>query len=85
MGDFNCTPDSRAITFAKQYFVDVGQGFEDENKGTVNYFKEECPNVIVDYMLQLPNSFTINNYKVIDKKYDNNYASDHFPIYAEIG
>lgn len=84
MGDFNCTPNSKAITFAKQYFVDVGQGFEDENKGTINYFKKDYPNKKINYMLQLRNSFTINKYKVIDKKYEQNYASDHFPILVEI-
>ena len=84
MGDFNCTPDSRAIALAKQYFVDVGQGFEDENKGTVNNFRDDYRNVKIDYMLQLKNSFIIKNYKVIDKKYNNHFASDHFPIYAEI-
>lgn len=84
MGDFNCTPDSKAIALAKQHFVDVGQGFEDETKGTINYFKEEYPNVKIDFMLQLPDSFNINKYQVIDKKYKGHYASDHFPIYAEI-
>ena len=84
MGDFNCTPDSKAITLAKQHFVDAGQGFEDETKGTINYFKEEYPNVKIDFMLQLPDSFNINKYQVIDKKYKGHYASDHFPIYVEI-
>ena len=84
MGDFNCTPDSKAITLAKQHFVDAGQGFEDETKGTINYFKEEYPNVKIDFMLQLPDSFNINKYQVIDKKYKGHYSSDHFPIYVEI-
>ena len=84
MGDFNCTPDSKAIALAKQHFVDVGQGFEDETKGTINYFKEEYPNVKIDFMLQINGSFTIKKYKVINKKIKNHYASDHFPIYAEI-
>lgn len=84
MGDFNCTPDSKAIDIAKQHFVDVGQGFEDETKGTVNYFKEDYQNIKIDFMFQLPNSFSINKYQVIDKKYKGHYASDHFPIYAEI-
>lgn len=84
MGDFNCTPDSEAINLAKRYFIDVGQGFDDENKGTINYFKNEYPNKKIDYMLQFPNSFSVDNYKVIDKKYKNCYTSDHFPIYAEI-
>ena len=84
MGDFNCTSDSKAITLAKQHFVDAGQGFEDETKGTINYFEKDYPNVKIDYILQLPNSFAINKYKVIDKKYEQNYASDHFPIIVEI-
>lgn len=84
MGDFNCTPDSNAIDFAKQFFVDAGQGFGDENKGTINYFKNEYPNIKIDYILLFPDSFTINNYKVIDKKYNGHYASDHFPVYAEL-
>ncbi len=84
MGDFNCDPDSKAIAYAKQYFNDVGIGFEDEHKGTINYFKNEYPNVKIDFMLQLPNSFEVRDYKVVDKKYNNHYASDHFPIYAEL-
>lgn len=83
-GDFNCTPDSKAIDLAKRYFVDVGKGFKDETKGTINDFKEEYPNVKIDFMLQLPDSFNVNKYQVIDKKYKGHYASDHFPIYAEI-
>lgn len=84
MGDFNCTPDAKAIDLANQHWIDVGQGSADENKGTINYFKNEYPNKKIDYMLQLPNSFAINAYRVIDKKYKDHYASDHFPIYAEI-
>lgn len=84
MGDFNCTPKSKAAALAKQYFVDIGQGFKDENKGTVNDFQKEYPDKKLDYMLQIPGSFTVNKYKVIDKKYNNHFASDHFPVYAEI-
>lgn len=84
MGDFNFTPKSKAAALAKQYFVDIGQGFKDENKGTVNDFQKEYPDKKLDYMLQLPGSLTVNEYKVIDKKYNNHFASDHFPVYAEI-
>ncbi len=84
MGDFNCTPKSKASALAKKYFADVGQGFGDENKGTFNNFENEYRNKKLDYMLQIPGSFTVNKYKVIDKKYNNHFASDHFPVYAEI-
>lgn len=84
MGDFNCTPKSKAAALAKQYFVDIGQGFKDENKGTFNDFQKEYPDKKLDFMLQIPGSFTVNKYEVIDKKFDNHYASDHFPVYAEI-
>lgn len=84
MGDFNCDSDSETVAFAKQYFVDVGQGSGNENKGTFNNFKNEHPTKKTDYIMQLPGSFNVRNYKVIDKKYDNHYASDHFPVYAEI-
>lgn len=84
MGDFNCTPESKAILFAKQYYTDIGIGYNDENKGTINNFKNEYPNIKIDYILQLNNSFIVNDYKVIDKKYGDSFASDHFPIYAEI-
>ena len=84
MGDFNCTPKSKASALAKKYFADVGQGFGDENKGTFNNFENEYRNKKLDYMLQIPGSFTVHKYKVIDKKYNNHFASDHFPVYAEI-
>ncbi len=84
MGDFNCDSDSETVAFAKQYFVDVGQGFEDENKGTFNNFNNEYASKKKDYIVQLPDSFAVRNYKVIDKKYNDHYASDHFPVYAEI-
>lgn len=84
MGDFNFTPKSKASALAKKYFVDAGQGFGDENKGTFNNFENEYRNKKIDYMLQIPGSFTVNKYIVIDKKYNNHFASDHFPIYAEI-
>lgn len=84
MGDFNCTPKSKAAALAKKYFVDAGQGFKDEKKGTFNDFKNEHPDKKLDYILQTPGSFTVNKYKVIDKKYNNHFASDHFPVYAEI-
>lgn len=84
MVDFNFTPKSNASALAKKYFADVGQGFGDENKGTFNNFENEYRNKKLDYMLQIPGSFTVNKYKVIDKKFDNHFAGDHFPIYAEI-
>lgn len=84
MGDFNFTPKSKAAALAKKCFADVGQGFGDENKGTFNNFENEYRNKKLDYMLQIPGSFTVNKYKVIDKKYNNHFASDHFPVYAEI-
>ena len=84
MEDFNFTPKNKAAALAKKYFADVGQGFGDKNKGTFNNFENEYRNKKLDYMLQIPGSFTINKYKVIDKKFDNHYAGDHFPVYAEI-
>lgn len=84
MGDFNCTPDSKAIKLAKQKFVDVGEGFADQDKGTVNYFKDNYPNKKIDFMMQTKDSFQVTKYNVLDKKYSGNYTSDHFPIYAEL-
>ena len=84
MGDFNFTPKSKASALAKKHFVDIGQGFRDENEGTFNNFENEYRNKKLDYMLQIPGSFTVNKYKVIEKKYNNHFASDHFPVYAEI-
>lgn len=84
MGDFNFTPKSKASALAKKHFVDIGQGFGDENKGTFNNFENEYRNKKLDYMLQIPGSFAVNKYKVIEKKYNNHFASDHFPVYAEI-
>lgn len=83
MGDFNCTPDSEAIVLANKLFVDIAQGFEDENKGTANNFEKDY-NVRADFMFQLVGSFSVETFKVIDKKINNHYASDHFPLYAEI-
>lgn len=84
MGDFNCTPDSKAIKLAKQKFVDVGEGFADQYKGTINYFKNDYPNKKIDFMMQTKDSFQVTKYNVLDKKYNGNYTSDHFPIYAEL-
>lgn len=84
MGDFNCTPDSKAIKVAKQKFVDVGEGFADQNKGTVNYFNDDYPNKKIDFMLQTKDSFSVTKYNVSHKKYNGNFASDHFPIFAEL-
>ena len=83
-GDFNCTPKSAAITLAKKYFTDLGTGFEDENKGTFNHFRDEAPYARIDYIFQLNDAFSVNEYKVIDKKYEGQFVSDHFPVYAEI-
>lgn len=83
-GDFNCEPGSKTMKFAKRYYIDAGQGFEDENKGTFNGFKNDCPNEKVDYILQTPGSFTVKNYKVVDKRYSDIFVSDHFPVYAEM-
>ena len=84
MEDFNFTPKNKASALAKKHFVDIGQGFRDENKGTFNNFENEYRNKKLDYMLQIPGSFTVNKYKVIDKKFDNHYAGDYFSVYAEI-
>lgn len=84
MGDFNCTPDSKAISLAKQYFADVSAGFENENQGTVNYFKDDYPNVKADFIFQFENSFNIEKYEVVDKKYKGVFISDHFPVYVEV-
>ena len=83
-GDFNCRPNSNAISLAKQHFTDVGKGFADENKGTINYFRSDYKDVKIDFMLQLNGSFVVDEYRVIDKKIDGAFPSDHFPIYAEI-
>lgn len=83
-GDFNSTPDSDVMAFAKQYFADLGQGFADENKGTFNNFNLTGKSRKIDYIMQLNDGFAVDNYQVIDKTYDNRFPSDHFPVYVEL-
>lgn len=82
-GDFNDKPSSQTLKLAMRYFSDCGKNFEDEKTGTINRFKDDRPNVKIDYILQTPDAFEIKRYEVIDKKYSEKFASDHFPIYAE--
>lgn len=83
-GDFNSKPDSDVIAFAKQYFVDLGKGFSDENKGTFNNFNPTGKRRKIDYIMQLNDGFVVDDYQVIDKMYNNRFPSDHFPIYVEL-
>ncbi len=84
MGDFNFKSTSNMYQYAITKFDDVGNNFEVNNTATINKFKNEYPNNKIDYMFQKTGSFEVDNYQIINKKIKGNYASDHFPIYAEL-
>lgn len=84
MGDFNCKPNADAIIKARKYYTDASAGSADANKGTVNYFKSKYPNKKIDYIFTTKYNVRVLNYKVIDTVKNGIYASDHFPIMANV-
>lgn len=85
MGDLNCRPESKVIEQLKQNYVDVDSGFDDELKGTFNNFNIDNSNYAkIDYMFSTKNDFNVLEYQIIDKMFNGNFASDHFPIYAKM-
>ena len=79
MGDFNSTQQNNAIKEMKNYYSDAGTDFEDVNQST-NFSNNKLKKI--DYIFQ--KGFDVINYNVITTTFNGIYASDHFPIYAEL-
>ncbi len=88
-GDFNCTPDSEAITFVLNpddkstamlnTFDAINQ--QAQEVSTFNGFRDNYNKGIIDYIM-VSGNWQINDAGIDERKIDNSFASDHFPVWA---
>lgn len=84
MGDFNITSDNEGIIFMKKELIDTYQTYKNIPKGTFTAFKlNEEPTERIDYIF-ISKGLRSKKYKIIDKKIDGLYPSDHFPVRTRI-
>ncbi len=81
-GDMNTVSSSSEIISFKNNFDDLGDIWG-ESGGTFSGGAENH-NAKIDFIFKSKNQFQLLNYKTISKTFNGVYASDHFPIYAEL-
>lgn len=87
MGDFNSSPESEPIQQIKTIFSDAKEADKSMNMapdGTFNAFNSEKPATERIDFIFTAFGFQAVNYHVIREKREGRYASDHFPVIAEI-
>lgn len=87
MGDFNAGPESEPIQQIKTIFRDAIEADKSMNMasdGTFNAFNSEKPATERIDFIFTAFGFQAVNYHVIREKREGRYASDHFPVIAEI-
>ncbi len=85
MGDLNAEEDSETYKSAMESFLD--SKYETENTMTSCTYQgwgEKLDRDCIDYILISKTGFTVNSYKVIRDTFEGRYASDHFPLMAEL-
>lgn len=83
MGDFNSLPQSEAITTIKKTLTDTYAHYPEAPSTTYTGFAtENIPVMHIDYIFT--NDLKSDNYKIIDKKINGKYISDHYPVRATI-
>lgn len=89
MGDFNLLPSDERIQMIKKEMLDSRDVSEKEpfgSEGTFNGFNyNKSPTERIDYIFLLNNNkLKVNKYAVFNESKNLKYASDHFPVYAEL-
>ncbi|MFK8302784.1 endonuclease/exonuclease/phosphatase family protein [Capnocytophaga stomatis] len=84
MGDFNVPPQHEGIVAIKKQLKDTYKSYKNIPKGTFTAFKlDEEPKQRIDFIF-ISDGLRAKNYKIIDKKIDGLYPSDHFPVKVTI-
>lgn len=87
MGDFNSSPESEPVQHIKTIFRDAKEADKSMNMapdGTFNAFNSDKPATERIDFIFTAFGFQAVNYHVIREKREGRYASDHFPVIAEI-
>ena len=80
-GDFNADEESETYKAATSSFLDAKYQTEKTMKGaTYQGYGKQLDRENIDYFMISKTGIAVNEYKVITKRYDGVYPSDHFPI-----
>lgn len=80
-GDFNADEKSETYKAVTKNFLDAKYQTEKTMKSaTYQGYGKELDRENIDYFMISKSGITVNEYKVITKRYDGVYPSDHFPI-----
>ncbi|CEN34662.1 endonuclease/exonuclease/phosphatase family protein [Capnocytophaga cynodegmi] len=84
MGDFNVPPQHEGIVAIKKQLKDTYKPYNKIPKGTFTAFKlDQTPQERIDFIF-ISEDLQAKNYKIIDKKIDGLYPSDHFPVKVRV-
>ncbi|WP_404811907.1 endonuclease/exonuclease/phosphatase family protein [Capnocytophaga canimorsus] len=84
LGDLNITPDNKAIASIQTILKDTFKKEDNDHNATFNAFDlNNLPTKRIDYIF-ISKYLKSKNYRIIDKKINGLYPSDHFPITAQI-
>lgn len=89
MGDFNAYVGSKTINAAYEVFddahniakVNLQEGY---NEATFHNWGNKLDNKRIDYIMVSKEGIEVSLYDVLDKTYNDVYASDHFAIYIKM-
>lgn len=84
MGDFNIVPWHEGIISIKKQLKDTYVAYENIPSGTFTAFNmNEKPKLHIDYIF-VSKAVRAKDYRIIDKKIDGLYPSDHFPVKVRV-
>ncbi len=85
MGDFNFDETDESYQKITNYLADSKYEAEDSVEGnTYQNWGEIGEGYPIDYIMFSKHDFSINTYEILTKTYENQYPSDHYPIYVEM-
>ena len=84
MGDFNITPENEGIVSISREMRDTYQVYKKIPSGTFTaFYLVEKPKIRIDYIF-ISRKLQSERYRIIDKKIDKLFPSDHFPVKVRI-
>lgn len=87
MGDFNAEEDTATYKSATEIFNDakyLAEKAEGIHSATYQNWGTQLEREPIDYLMISKKGFDVESFKVVDRTFDGVYASDHFPIVAEL-
>lgn len=86
VGDMNSRPEYEATAIYKAYWNDSFDTAQKKSGAVLSYngFANSSGKYRIDYIFHRGSGITVNEFCINSKLYDGKYASDHFPLWADV-